>query len=77
MVGFVGAGGIGDALHTAISLFHVRDLTLLLIVLLSLVALVDLVGDRLRARLLATPDRGARCAPPALTPSSSSGAFPA
>ena len=43
MVGFVGAGGIGDALHTAISLFHVRDLTLLLIVLLSLVALVDLI----------------------------------
>lgn len=76
MVGFVGAGGIGDALHTAISLFHVRDLTLLLIVLLSLVALVDLIGDRLRARLLASPDRGARCAPPVSSPSSS-GAYPA
>lgn len=52
MVGFVGAGGIGDALHTAISLFHLRDLTLLLITMLAVVSVVDMVGDRLRARIL-------------------------
>ena len=55
MVGFVGAGGIGDALHTAISLFHVSDLAALLLVLLGTVALVDAVGDRARARLLVPP----------------------
>ena len=55
MVGFVGAGGIGDALHTAISLFHVADLAALLLVLLCTVALVDAVGDRVRARLLVSP----------------------
>ncbi len=63
MVGFVGAGGIGDALHTAISLFHVRDLTLLLLVLLSLVAVVDALGDRVRVRLLSAPGPTSRCAP--------------
>ena len=52
MVGFVGAGGIGDALNTAISLFHTRDLTWLLLTMVSVVALVDAVGDHLRGRLL-------------------------
>lgn len=52
MVGFVGAGGIGDALHTAISLFHYSDLAALLGVLLATVAVIDTAGDRLRARLL-------------------------
>lgn len=71
MVGFVGAGGIGDALHTAISLFHVHDLTLLLLVLLALVAVVDALGDRLRTRLLAAPDATGRCAPRAMMPTPS------
>ncbi len=53
MVGFVGAGGIGDALHTAISLFHFSDLATLLLVLLATVAVIDWIGDRARARLLA------------------------
>jgi phosphonate transport system permease protein len=55
MVGFVGAGGIGDALNTAISLFHLQDLTLLLITMGLLVAAVDAVGDRIRSRLLRGP----------------------
>ncbi|MBI2732673.1 MAG: ABC transporter permease subunit [Aquabacterium sp.] len=55
MVGFVGAGGIGDALNTAISLFHMQDLTLLLLTMLALVAIVDALGDRLRARILSAP----------------------
>lgn len=52
MVGFVGAGGIGDDIHTAISLFHTQDLALLLMVLLGTVIVVDAAGDRLRHRLL-------------------------
>jgi phosphonate transport system permease protein len=52
MVGFVGAGGFGDALFTAISLFHLKDLTLLLITMLIVVSAVDAVGDWLRGRIL-------------------------
>jgi phosphonate transport system permease protein len=52
MVGFVGAGGIGDALNTAISLFHMQDLTLLLITMVTLVTVVDTVGDRIRGSIL-------------------------
>jgi phosphonate transport system permease protein len=52
MVGFVGAGGIGDAIHTAISLFHTADLILLLAVILGVVTLMDAAGDRLRFRIL-------------------------
>lgn len=52
MVGFVGAGGIGDALNTAISLFHMQDLTLLLITMVALVTIVDTVGDRIRGSIL-------------------------
>jgi len=52
MVGFVGAGGIGDSIHTAVSLFHMQDLASLLLVLLTVVVAIDLVGDRLRRSLL-------------------------
>ncbi|MFT7624827.1 MAG: phosphonate transport system permease protein, partial [Myxococcota bacterium] len=52
MVGFVGAGGIGDAIHTAISLFHMQDLAALLMVLLAVVLGVDALGHQLRRRLL-------------------------
>jgi phosphonate transport system permease protein len=60
MVGFVGAGGIGDALHTAISLFHLRDLTLLLITMLVVVSVVDAIGDRVRSRILRVAPNEAR-----------------
>jgi len=52
MVGFIAAGGIGDAIHTAISLFHMGDLVLLLAVMLAVVTALDWVGDRARFRLL-------------------------
>jgi phosphonate transport system permease protein len=52
MVGFVGAGGVGDALDTAISLFHMQDLTLLLITMLLVVSVVDAIGDRTRTQIL-------------------------
>jgi len=52
MVGFVGAGGIGNAIHTAISLFHWADLSALLLLLLGAVVVIDAVGDQLRRRLI-------------------------
>jgi hypothetical protein len=52
MVGFVGAGGFGDALFTAISLFQMKDLTLLLLTMLIVVSVVDMAGDYLRTRIL-------------------------
>ncbi len=52
MVGFVGAGGVGDAIHTAISLFHTSDLATLLSVLLATVLIVDAAGSVARTRLL-------------------------
>lgn len=51
MVGFVGAGGLGDALHTAISLFHMQDLATLLLLTIAVVVLVDALGDRIRLRV--------------------------
>jgi phosphonate transport system permease protein len=52
MVGFVGAGGIGDSIDTAISLFHGAELVALLGILFGAVVAIDLVGDRVRQRIL-------------------------
>ena len=51
-LGFVGAGGIGDAIHTAISLFHMDRLATLLAVLFATVIAVDFLGGWLRRRLI-------------------------
>ena len=53
MVGFVGAGGIGDEIHTAISLFHFRELATQLLVLLVVVSLIDALSSELRLRIMA------------------------
>ncbi|MEM6791632.1 MAG: ABC transporter permease subunit [Myxococcota bacterium] len=50
-VGFVGAGGIGDAIHTAISLFQFSDLARYLTVLALGVIALDTAGDRVRRRM--------------------------
>jgi phosphonate transport system permease protein len=54
-VGFVGAGGAGDALNNAIALFHISDLAVLLAVMLAFVTTIDYAGDRLRRRILRGP----------------------
>ena len=51
-VGFVGAGGIGNAIHTAISLFHFRELATLLLLLMVIVMLVDYLSVFVRTRVL-------------------------
>ncbi len=63
MVGFVGAGGLGDALHTAISLFHMSDLATLLLLTLCLVVAVDTIGDRIRAAAVGRPRESAARSP--------------
>lgn len=55
VLGFVGAGGIGDAIHTAISLFHFRDLATYLLVLWASVIVIDSLGSRIRQRWLSEP----------------------
>jgi phosphonate transport system permease protein len=52
MIGFVGAGGLGDEIHTAIQLFHGQDLLVLLALMIALVLILDVVGDRIRHRIL-------------------------
>lgn len=52
MVGFVGAGGLGYAMHTAISLFHMSDLATLVGMTIAAVLLFDWLGDRVRLELL-------------------------
>ena len=52
MVGFVGAGGIGDSIDTSISLFQGQDLLLLLAVLFGVVVTLDFFGDRIRQHIL-------------------------
>jgi phosphonate transport system permease protein len=61
VIGFVGAGGIGDAIHTAIGLFYAVDLAILLAIILVLVTVLDAIGDRARHRIL-TGRFGARTA---------------
>lgn len=48
VVGFVGAGGLGQAFKLAMSFFHYSEITLYLLCYLLLVYLADFVSDRAR-----------------------------
>ncbi|NIO08786.1 MAG: phosphonate ABC transporter, permease protein PhnE [Deltaproteobacteria bacterium] len=52
VLGFVGAGGLGQRIHVAISLFHGHQLLTLLIALYFLVTLVDYLSYYLRQRFV-------------------------
>ncbi len=52
MMGFVGGGGIGDAIHSSISLFHMSDLASLIAILLLTVFAVDAIGGFIRHKVL-------------------------
>lgn len=60
MIGFVGAGGIGSAIHTAISLFHGAELGALLVILCAVVFLLDALFGALRSRWVEGPITGER-----------------
>ncbi len=53
VIGFVGAGGIGETLLTAIRKFYYADVSAILVMLILCVMLIDLGSERLRHRLLA------------------------
>jgi len=57
VIGFVGAGGIGTELITAIRKFYYSDVSAILLMLLVCVMLIDAGSERLRHRLLATDAR--------------------
>ena len=52
MLGFVGAGGLGQQIHIAISLFHEHQLLTLILAIDVVVTLVDALSAHLRARLV-------------------------
>lgn len=51
VLGFVGAGGIGQDLLEAIRKFHYSDVSALLVLIIATVVVIDLLTSRLRARL--------------------------
>lgn len=53
VMGFVGAGGIGQYLLEAIRKFYYADVSALLVVIITTVILIDLVSEYLRHRLIA------------------------
>jgi phosphonate transport system permease protein len=57
VIGFVGAGGIGQELITAIRNFYYSDVSAILLMLVVCVMLIDAGSERLRHRLLALEHR--------------------
>jgi phosphonate transport system permease protein len=52
IIGFVGAGGIGEALFTAVRLLHYEDVSALLILLVVTVSLIDQLCAKIRHGLI-------------------------
>jgi len=52
IIGFVGAGGIGEAVFTAVRLLHYEDVSALLILLVVTVSLIGQLCGRLRNRMI-------------------------
>lgn len=57
VLGFVGAGGIGEELITAIRKFFYADVSAILLLIMACVVVIDLVSERVRHRLLALEPR--------------------
>jgi len=52
IVGFVGAGGIGQELYQAISLNYYEDVSAIVLMIVATITCIDLVCERLRHRLI-------------------------
>jgi phosphonate transport system permease protein len=57
VIGFVGAGGIGEDLLTAIRKFYYADVSAMLLLIVLCVMLLDMGSERIRHRLLALETR--------------------
>lgn len=53
VIGFVGAGGIGEELIVAIRKFYYSDVSAILVMLIACVMIIDLISELLRHRMLA------------------------
>ncbi|MGH8705003.1 MAG: PhnE/PtxC family ABC transporter permease, partial [Burkholderiales bacterium] len=51
VLGFVGAGGLGQMLYVSLALFHQREACALILAMLAIVILVDQASALLRRRL--------------------------
>lgn len=58
VVGFVGAGGIGEALGVALRLFRYQELATLILAVIVLVAIADRISRMVRSRVGATTSAG-------------------
>ena len=52
VVGFVGAGGIGEELYTVISMNHYEEISAILVMIVLAVMACDLLSERLRRRVI-------------------------
>ena len=52
IIGFVGAGGIGQEFYTAISRLYYEDISALIILMVLTVILIDMICERIRHRLI-------------------------
>jgi phosphonate transport system permease protein len=57
VMGFVGAGGIGQDLIEAIRKFYYSDVSAILLLILITVALIDTITSRIRHHLIGTEAR--------------------
>jgi phosphonate transport system permease protein len=55
VLGFVGAGGIGQELYTVIRQFIYVDISAIVLLLIATVVVIDLACERLRHRVIGTP----------------------
>jgi phosphonate transport system permease protein len=52
IMGFVGAGGIGQELLTAVRKFYYADISAMLVMIIAIVMIIDLITERLRLRFI-------------------------
>jgi phosphonate transport system permease protein len=58
IVGFVGAGGIGQDLFVAIRKFYYTDVSAMLLMIIVTFSIIDLVTERIRHRLASVETAG-------------------
>ena len=51
VIGFVGAGGIGQELYTVISFAYYQEISAILVLIVLAVSAIDLVSERVRMRV--------------------------
>ncbi|HYF06325.1 MAG TPA: ABC transporter permease subunit, partial [Acetobacteraceae bacterium] len=52
VIGFVGAGGIGEELYTVISSNYYQEISAIVLLLILCVAAIDMISERIRHRVI-------------------------